>query len=318
MAVKEEDCRAITEAVQRNHTIFAVGHVLRYTPYTAKFKALVSSGAIGKVINIQHLEPVGAWHFAHSYVRGNWRNTKTATFSLMAKSCHDVDWVIYIMGKKLNRVSSFGSLNFFKKSEKPKGAGDRCMECAVESTCPYSAKKIYLDRALKGDFNWPVKVIVEIPTVETITEALLHGPYGRCVYECDNDVADNQVVNMEFEDGTTASFTMIAFSQEICVRKTRIFGSLGQIEGDGEVIKHYDFLTEKTTSYNPDADVKIETQLNGHGGADYHLMNSFIEAIRTNNPSKILSNAEQTLQSHLGVFAAEKSRLTSKIVDLEW
>jgi len=199
------------------------------------------------------------------------------------------------------------------------GEALRCMECSHEPNCAYSAKKIYLEPVVKdGYVGWPIHVVAEIPNVETVTEALKTGPYGRCVYECDNNVVDNQVVNLQFESGATASFSMVAFSKEICVRKTRIFGTQGEIEGDGKNIHHFDFLTRETKSYCPDDEFKVETSLSGHGGADYHLMSSFIEAVGLNDPTKILSNAQETLQSHLIVFEAEKARLTNRVVDLNW
>eukprot|EP01114_Cavostelium_apophysatum_P021009 TRINITY_DN7203_c0_g1_i1.p1 TRINITY_DN7203_c0_g1~~TRINITY_DN7203_c0_g1_i1.p1 ORF type:complete len:443 (-),score=68.08 TRINITY_DN7203_c0_g1_i1:26-1321(-) len=321
MAVKEEDCKAIVEAVERNKVIFCVGHVLRYTPYSLKIRELVRSGAIGKIVNIQHVEPVGWYHQAHSYVRGNWRNTKLSSPMLLAKSCHDIDWINWMVGSKCTKVSSFGSLKHFKQSEKPAAAGNatRCLDCAFEPECAYSAKKIYLEPIQETGYKgWPIKIVAEIPTVESVTEALKNGPYGRCVYECDNDVVDNQVVNMQFSCGATASFTMIAFSKEICIRKTRIYGTKGEIEGDGHTITHFDFLTRKSESFAPDDDFKIETQLTGHGGADYHLMSSFVEAVSLNDPSKILSNADETLRSHLIVFEAEKSRLENSVRDLSW
>jgi len=343
MAPTEQECRAIVEAVEKNKVILAVGHVLRYTPYTQKIKQLIDSGAIGKVINIQHMEPVGWFHHAHSYVRGNWRNTKEASFMLMAKSCHDIDWIAYVLGSDCVKVSSFGSLVHFRKENKPNGAGNRCIDCSVEADCPYSAKKIYLEPVVKrgllqrhptshpppGKDATPVEeadyhvwkmlhILTEVPTVESVNEALEKGPYGRCVYECDNDVVDNQVVNMQFKNGTTASFTMVAFSQDVCIRKTRIFGTKGQIEGDSSTITHFDFLTKQEKSYRPDDDFNVKTTLTGHGGADYFLMKSFIEAVIANDPSKVLSSAQETLRSHVAVFAAENARVEDKIVKLDW
>jgi len=316
MSVTEKECIAITEAIQKNGVVFAVGHVLRYTPYSRKIKELLTSGAIGQIVSMQHLEPVGFWHFAHSYVRGNWRREDESSFTLMAKSCHDIDWISYMMPTKCVKVSSFGSLNHFKKENKPKGAGSRCLDCAVESDCPYSAKKIYLDKINQGFTGWPVFVLAEQPTVETITEALKTGPYGRCVYECDNDVVDNQVVSMQFEGGLTATFSMIAFTEEICVRKTKIFGTLGELTGDGgHSVSIFDFRTKKTTVIHPE---DKKSSLGGHGNADYYLMRSFVDATSSDDPAKILSDATETLRSHLVVFAAEKSRLESAVKDISW
>jgi predicted dehydrogenase len=317
MSVSEEECIEITKAVEKNNVILAVGHVLRYTPYSRKIKELLNSGAIGDVVSMQHLEPVGFWHFAHSFVRGNWRRLDQSSFTLLAKSCHDIDWMMWMMPTKCIKVSSFGSLRYFTKENKPKDASSRCMDCTVERDCPYSAKKIYLDSVKSGNTKWPVAVIAEVPTEETVTEALLKGPYGRCVFECDNDVVDNQVVSMSFEGGLTASFSMIAFTEEICIRKTRIFGTKGEIVGDGYKINVFDFITQKSTVYEPE-DPALQTTLSGHGNADYYLMRTFVDAVACNDPSKVLSSAQETLHSHLVVFAAEKARLESTVKDISW
>ena len=313
MATSEEDCRRIAAAAIDNGIIFAVGHVLRYTAYTRRLKSLVDSGSVGKVACIQHLEPVGYWHQAHSFVRGNWGNEGRSSFMLLAKSCHDLDCLRYIMGVRCLRVSSFGSLYHFRKEHKPEGAADRCLDCPVEPDCPYSAKKIYLGLVAEGRTGWPVAVLTPDVTVEGVTEALRTGPYGRCVYECDNDVVDHQVVNMEFEGGRTATFTMTAFTQA-GRRKTRIFGTRGQIEGDGREIRVFDFLTDQTRSIDTQAsDASI---LGGHGGGDYRLMSSFISAVAGNDPGMILSGAAETLETHLMVFAAERARREGTVVDV--
>ncbi len=225
MSPAEEDCRRIVEAVQKAGILFAVCHVLRYTQHTRKVKEILDSGAIGEVISMQHLEPVGYWHQAHSFVRGNWRNQSQSSFMLLQKSCHDLDWMLYIMGRRCERVSSFGSLSHFRRESQPAGAADRCLDCGAEANCPYSAKKIYLNRVKEGFTGWPVDVITEDLTEKGVLEALRTGPYGRCVYRCDNDVVDHQVVNLEFAGGRTAAFTMTAFTEGDLHRNTRIFGT---------------------------------------------------------------------------------------------
>ena len=307
MAPDEEGCRQIHAAVTRAGVVSAVCHVMRYTAYTHRLKSLIDAGLIGDVVSIQHLEPVGYWHQAHSFVRGNWRNEAESSFMLLAKSCHDLDWLRYIAGMPCEKLSSFGSLKHFRKEEKPAAAGDsaRCLDCAHEPQCPYSAKKIYLGRLEQGHTGWPVDVLTPDVTVEGITTALRSGPYGRCVYECDNDVVDNQVVNMQFAGGRTAAFTMTAFNQANN-RKTHIFGTLGELYGDGSRIEHFDFLTDRTGEIDtsaPDGSI-----LGGHGGGDYGLMHSFVEAVATRDQSKVLSGPDESLETHLMVFAAERSR----------
>ncbi len=313
MAPDEKSCKDITKVVMARKIIFAVGHVLRYTRYTQKLKSIIDSGLIGDVINIQRLEPVGYWHQAHSFVRGNWSNEKDSSFMLLTKSSHDLDWIRYIMGKKCTTVSSFGSLIHFRSENKPENAGSNCMECDYEPQCPYSAKRIYLNLFEKGKTGWPVSVITTEITKGGIIRAIRNGPYGRCVYECDNDVVDHQVVNMEFDGGETASFTMTAFTKAR-QRETRIFGTCGELYGNGTKIQVYNFLTGARDIIDTSEDVPAS--LADHGGGDYELIEAFVSAVAQNDPGKILSGPEETLETHLMTFAAEKSRKEGKIITL--
>ncbi|XP_051518525.1 uncharacterized protein LOC127420351 isoform X1 [Myxocyprinus asiaticus] len=317
MAVTEEDCSEIVETCIQSGVMLAVCHVLQYDPVIHKIKVLIDSGAIGDVIHIQHLEPVGFYHFAHSFVRGNWRNKAESSFALLAKSCHDLDLIHHWAGgRRCIKVSSFGSLSHFRKENKPARAANRCLDCPIEEECAYSANKIYLDRVKKGIVGWPVSVICSnsIPDIESVTEALRTGPYGRCVYECDNDVCSNQVVNMEFEGGLTAAFTMVAFTEEICLRRTSIYGSKGELTYDGHEIKVFDFLTNKITKHTADMEVPGDFGKGGHGVADYHLIDSFTAAVMHKDPTMIRSGPKETLASHRLVFAAERARLENRVV----
>lgn len=313
MAPTEDECKKIVKAAVKNEIIFAVCHVLRYTNYTKALKKVLDSGVIGDIVSVQHIEEVGWWHQAHSFVRGNWRNEKESSFMLLAKSCHDIDWLSYIMGCKCKAVSSFGSLKHFRKEEKPAGAASRCVDCKLSDSCPYSAVKIYIkDRIEKGQTGWPTDVLTTDLTTEGVMKALKEGPYGRCVYECDNDVVDNQVVNMLFEGGRTVAFTMTAFAKG--GRKTRIFGTKGEIYGDSSKIEVFDFLTQKTEAV--DTNATENSILGGHGGGDGGLMDAFVTALAENDTSKIISGPDATLESHRIVFAAEKSRRKGRIIEL--
>merc|ERR1712038_1458139 len=250
MAVSEDDCRKITKACEDAGVMLVVCHVLRYFPPVVKIKELIESGAIGKVMTINHTENVGYWHFAHSFVRGNWRNQGSSTFSLMAKCCHDVDLIYFWMGERpTTAIQSFGSLLHFKAENQPAGASDMCHSCPVENSCPYSARKIYLKNPVK---QWPMSVVCDIednPATykEALETSLETGPYGRCVYKCDNDVCDSQMVNFQFQGGAVANLTMTAFTKELCERFTRITGSRGEIKWDGGAegpILVYDFSTQ--------------------------------------------------------------------------
>lgn len=321
MAVTEEDCRSIYEACREAGVMLAVCHVLRYHPPAKKLKELIDSGVIGEVVNINHTEPVGFWHFAHSFVRGNWGNKKRSTFSLMAKCCHDVDLIAYWMGnKKCVKLSSFGSLHHFRNEKKPKGAGSHCLQCSVEATCPYSAKKIYLDPA-PLEPRWPVSVVCDIEDapegyLQKLKNALETGPYGKCVYDTDNDVCDNQVVNFEFSDGATATLTMVAFTQHTCSRKTEVYGSLGQLvwdESKGHIIQHYDFLSRESKIHQCEESLRAPPNW-GHGGADFFLIEAFVKAVATNDKEYIISGPSVSLETHLLTFAAEHARLSASVV----
>jgi len=216
-----------------------------------------------------------------------------------------------MIGKKCVSVSSYGSLTHFKKENKPSIAGNNCLECDFEPDCPYSAKRIYLGFIKRGNTGWPVSVVTSEVTVPGVIKALREGPYGRCVYDCDNDVVDHQVVNMEFEGGETATFTMTGFTKAR-QRETRIFGTRGEIYGNGTKIQFYEFLTGRSEIV--DISSEEPESLADHGGGDY---DSFISAVSENDPSKILSGPEETLETHLMTFAAERSRKERKIIDIK-
>jgi predicted dehydrogenase len=305
MATTEADCRHIVEAVERAGVILAVCHVLRYTPYTALVKRVVDAGRLGQVVSVQHLEPVGFLHQAHSYVRGAWSREAAATFMLLAKSGHDLDWLQYVVGRPIRRVASFGGLFHFRPEQRPAGAADRCLDCAVEPDCPYSAVRFY-SRCLERGAGWPLDAVVDRNTEADLQAALRHGPYGRCVYGGGNDVVDHQVVAMEFDGGPTGSFVMTGFNAG-GHRRTRLFGTRGELEGDGETVRVFDFLSGATEvlSARPPGDA---TAGGGHGGGDWGLMDAFVRAVATGDRSHVLTGPRESLQAHLATFAAERAR----------
>jgi len=236
---------------------------------------------------------------------------------LLQKSCHDMDWLSYIIGRPCRRVSSFGGLYYFRKENQPRGAADRCMDCKLSKKCPYSAREFYLRLLREGHRDWPLNVID--PTLKltrgSVEKALREGPYGRCVFKCDNDVVDHQVVNLEYEGGVTASFTMTAFNQG-SGRKTRIFGTKGTIEtDDSSTIRVYDFLTRKEKTI--DTSATAANVAGGHGGGDAGIFDAFCRAVGLGRTNLIVSGADATLESHLTTFAAEKARRTGRVVEVK-
>jgi predicted dehydrogenase len=311
MATTEAECRHIVGAVERAGVIFAVCHVLRYTPYTTLVKQLVDAGRLGQVVSVQHLEPVGYLHQAHSYVRGAWGREDGATFMLLSKSCHDLDWLQYVVGRSVRRVASFGALTHFRPENKPDGAADRCLDCGVEPACPYSAVRFYSRRLERGP-GWPLDAVIERYTEDDLLAALRHGPYGRCVYAGDNDVVDHQVVAMEFDGGPTGSFVMTGFNAG-GHRRTRLFGTHGELDGDGETVRVHDFLTDATEVLEAVAPGDA-TAAGGHGGGDWGLMDAFVRAVATGDRSHVLSGPRASLEAHLAVFAAERARRDGVVI----
>lgn len=315
MATSETDAIDIVEATERAGVLLMVCHVMRYMPLTTSLKAVLDSGRIGDVVTVEHFEPVGYWHFAHSFVRGPWSNEAKSSPALMSKSCHDLDWLNYIIGRKAERVSSFGRVHEFRPERKPEGAGERCLSCSIEPRCPYSAKRFYLpllddDRGL-GDFLWG---LTEDRSREGVVKALEEGPYGLCVYNSDNDVVDHQVVNIEYEGGVTAAFTMTAFTPGMA-RKTRICGTLGYIDTDFERIDVFDYLTETWTTVDVDRETDTHDVI-GHGGGDEGIVRAFIEALRTGDAASNLTDARTSLINHQTVWAAERARREGRVVTI--
>lgn len=315
MATDEAGCLKIAEAAQRNGTALALAHVMRYTPYTVKLKQLLLEGAIGDIVSLQHLEPIGYYHFAHSFVRGNWRREEDSSPLLLAKSCHDIDWITDVVGRKVARVSSFGSLTHFRPEAAPDGATDRCITCPLQDTCAYSATRLYRTGLREGGTKqYFTKIMTAGPLTEAaVTAELAEGPYGRCVYHSDNDVPDHQVVNMDFDGGVTASFTLTAFTP-LENRHTKIFGARGQITGDGRYIEVYDFLHETRTTY--DTSLNGSSAAEGHAGGDEAMFNAYLDALHSGRPELIVSGIEASLDSHRVVFAAERARTTGAVIEM--
>ncbi|CAE6446421.1 unnamed protein product [Rhizoctonia solani] len=318
MATTPEACIRMADEVEKSGVIFGIAHVLRYSKYNQALREVIASGSLGKLVNVVHVEPVGHYHFAHSYVRGNWNQEAKSSFSLMTKSCHDIDLLCHFFAPATPvRFSSFGSLNHFIKSEKPVEAGSatRCLDCPVEQTCPYSASRIYLT----GNTGWPVSAIVDgAATREKVMKELQDGPYGLCVYESPNDV-----VNIEFSNGTTASFTMVAFTKLICERQTRIHLTHGEVVGDSNVFTTTNFRTNETERHRP-------SFMDAHGDGDVGVVREFVRSVsyrlaKENNQSSEKGNpaddlghpVSEVLRSHLAVFCAEKARRTGSVVLFE-
>ncbi|MBP1993912.1 Gfo/Idh/MocA family protein [Paenibacillus eucommiae] len=300
MSPFEDEVIAMADASYRYKRLLTVSHVLRYTPFWSKIKALLAEGSIGQIVSVQLSENVGYFHMAHSFVRGNWRNSDETSPMILQKSCHDMDIISWLIDRRCLRIHSYGSLMHFRQENAPAGSTTRCTDgCPVERDCPYSALKIYAEGPTH---DWS-RFITNKLTPEGIHEALQGGQFGRCVYRCDNNVVDHQVVNMEFDSGATASFTMSGFTHD-CSRTIQIMGTHGEIRGymEKNEIVHYPFGKEAVT-------IPVQVHEGGHGGGDEELVRSFLREVRNYAGGQGLTSAEVSVQSHLMAFAAEKSRL---------
>ncbi|KAK5169924.1 uncharacterized protein LTR77_005902 [Saxophila tyrrhenica] len=372
LATTLKDCLQIQRTLEQyDQKVFAIGHVLRYSPHNLLLRHLVrEQNVIGEVLSVEHTEPVGWWHFSHSYVRGSWRKESYTAPSLLTKSCHDIDWLMWMLcspqaGNNLpphlpSNVSSRGSLKQFKRSRKPKeaGAATNCLSCPIQDNCMYSAKRIYWERHLaKSNARWPVEIVN--PEVETILhtegkpkakDALFKSLvedydaattpvediegrswFGRCVWESDNDVCDDQFVTFEWDDdpqhgrtAKTANFHMIAQSLAQCERRGWIYGTKGEIHYDSSRITLNDFENDSTRSFTPEVPKNSH-----HGGGDDGLTQQFVKAVAAVKNGKMNVSKAQTeflgvtieecVRSHAAVFAAEEARLQKRVVEWgEW
>ena len=307
-AVNIEQCESIRNTANKLGRKVMLTHVLRYSPFFLKIKELIDGGALGEIATINLTENVAYWHFALSYVRGPWRDTKLSTPAIIAKCCHDLDLIVWMMsGKHCTDVSSYGNLFYYNEAHAPEGSANYCVDCdpSVKEKCLYNAFKIYPERVQTAVVGGTSAVTEE--NVLAVISGREH-IWGRCIYRCDNDAVDHQVVNMQFSNGATAHLTMTAFSER-CYRFIKVHGTQGEVYGN---------LDEGILYYTPygkeqqiiDVNKLSEIDLNdGHGGGDYYLYKDFYDYIDGKPTSVSRTSIDASIESHLIGFGAEESRL---------
>jgi predicted dehydrogenase len=310
--VLHENVRLVQAAEERGR-LLQICHVLRYTQFFQKVREIVQSGRLGRIISVDHRENLAYWHMAHSYVRGNWRNLAEAGPMILAKCCHDLDILTWTLRQPVVWMNSFGSLSWFKPENAPMGAPHRCTDgCPAADSCKYYAPRIYTQVA--SDYmRWIVSMD---RSEEAIMEALRTGPYGRCVYHCDNDVVDHQTLNMELADGTTLTMTMQG-QGDYEGRTMRYDGTkatlYGKFKEGGDMITVHDHLTG--TVEEVVIDHALSRENGGHGGGDFGIMRSFLNAVN-GVPDDSITTARESLESHLLAFASEESRLNHSMIEM--
>lgn len=299
----EGECREIVRVADLTGKSVSVCHVLRYAPFYTTIKKLCESNEFGKIIHLTMTENVGYYHFAHSYVRGPWRNKKISAPVILAKSCHDLDMITWLIGKKCISVSSFGDLSFFKKEHAPKGATANCVDCPHQKSCEYSCYNIYLNK----DYE-KLAALARHGRLGSSDEEIVNSlndrnnAYGRCVFYCDNDVFDHQSVSMQFEDNVLAQFCLSAFSQNMG-RSIHLYCEKGEIYGDSDSKKVYYTKFGDPKEHVIEVSFKKEIYAS-HGGGDMGLVQEFVNGY---GGKAMVSDIHQSIQSHEMGFAAERS-----------
>lgn len=320
VAQTEQECIDIALAAKRKGVEVLVCHVLRYTPFYRTVKKIVMDGVIGDVVSVMAAEAVGHIHQSHSYVRGDWKQEEVSTPMLLAKCCHDLDIIQWLVDKPCKKVSSFGSLTHFVPQNAPKGAPQRCMEgnCPAEENCPYSCRKVYLEAHGKDWMRVAAARGISksfVPSDEEVKEGLRTTNFGACVYYANNNVVDHQVVNMEFDGGVTASLTMNAFNEG--GRYIRIFGTKGELYANASdtEITIYPFNTRE--KYTVSVEKTEESIAGGHGGGDSGIVRELYDYFSGNYSGYCAADIDTSIKNHLIGFAAEKARRNGTVENVE-
>ncbi len=317
VAPTEKECIDIANAAKRKGVSVIVCHVLRYTPFYKRIKSIIDSGMIGRVMCLDQVEAVGDLHFSHSFIRGNWHCEAETTPMVLAKTCHDLDIIQWLIGKPCKKVSSFGDLTYFNSDNAPEGAPVRCSDgtCPEADTCPYNCYSVYVENKhkfwAKGTFR---SIMATHPdyTDDELIEDLKRTDYGLCVFHANNDMPDHQTVNMEFEGGATATLNLNAFNAG--GRYTRIYGTKGEIyafASDTNIHVH-------TFSDNKDHSISVEETeesiTGGHGGGDYGIIYDMYDYLNGTYTGCSVSEISTSVANHLIGFAAEEARHNDTVV----
>ncbi len=302
-----DEYRLLRDMAEANGVILIICHVLRYSNYYSKIKEIIESGKIGDVVSVNHTENVGYFHFAHSFVRGNWRDEFTSTPSILAKCCHDIDLIAWFIDSPCVSVSSVGDVKYFRKENAPEGATERCLGgCKAKKSCPYDAEAFYItDPFYRAKFIKYMKRTLTGKAKNSrqdIVNALKYGDYGKCVFLNDNNVCDHQLVTMKFENGAVAVLNLNGFSQKM-FRECHIVGTKGELIGYGTKLKMNIFGGKSSSVWTGSPAVS------GHVEGDIRLINGFIKIIcGERSDLKNVTTIDATVISHDIALAAEVSR----------
>lgn len=318
IATSEQEVRQLYATAGKCGSTVMICHVLRYAPFYAEIRKRVAAGEIGDLQSVMTVENVSYHHMATAFVRGKWNRNECGSTMLMSKCCHDLDLITWMKsGIPPKAVASFGSLTYFKPENAPEGSGTRCvLDCKIEATCPYSAKKNYIEQGIWGFYAWECIEDEEQTEENKLRSLRENNPYGRCVWKCDNDVVDHQTVSIEFSDGSTASHNMIGGTSRPC-RSIHLIGTKGEIQGVMEegafIIRHPD--ARRGHEYSEE---RIDTNVTGdaHGGGDLLLVRDFVRTLLGEPRSISCTSLEDSIYGHLMGFNADKAREERRYIDI--
>lgn len=321
IGISEEEVLELQKSAQKHGRSVVICHVLRFAPFYSEIRKRLEEGEIGSILHITMEENVSYHHMATSFIRGKWGNEQVCgSPMLLAKCCHDLDILTWMMGEASPaKVSSFGGLTYFRPERAPEGAGKRCLtDCAIEADCPYSARRLYVERGLWKGSVWNGYItgnrMTEAEKLETLAT---DSPFGRCVWHSDNDVADHQTVNVEFDNHATASFNLTGGTAKPC-RTIHILGTKGELYG---VMEEGSFVIRKPTLSGgedcTEETVKLNVSGEMHGGGDLRLVADFVRVVRGEAPTLSTTSLDRSIMSHQLVFAAERSRHAGTVERIE-
>lgn len=305
-------------AISNNVNLF-VCHVLRYTPFYKSIKQRILDGDIGKITSIYMAEHVCVMHYIESYVVGKWKSeAECGSGFLLAKSCHDLDLMCWFNNSTApEKIVSFADRKIFVPENAPKGHTEKCHTCPNEPTCKYSTNRLFKDATV-----WCNRIKLDIKkpfdecTQEDVLNQVKNSDYGRCVYE-QKDLMDRQNIIVKFANGSVGTFDLIGG----CAKGERylhIVGEEGEIIGthnDGKfTVRKYDFATNtySDTEYDVSKDI-----VSGHGGGDYGLVGELVDYLNGDRSSISITSIEDSVNGHLCVYGAEKSRKEDVIVNMK-
>ncbi|MBN1579238.1 MAG: Gfo/Idh/MocA family oxidoreductase, partial [Anaerolineae bacterium] len=317
---EQQELLHLLSVARETQRILMICHVLRYAPFYVAIRERVLNGEIGEIVSINCTERVSYHHMAVGFVRGKWRKRAESNPMLLAKCCHDLDLICWMKsGVEPRYVASHGSLMVFRPDNAPPGSGTRCLvDCQIESRCPYSARKNYIEQGLWRFYAWDVLEHIAEPTIEQKLESLrTDNPFGRCVWRCDNDVVDHQSVIVDLTDGCVATHTMVGGASRPC-RTIHLVGTRGEIEGTMEeghfVVRHPD-----ARAGHEYVETRVDIDVSGHmhGGGDFRLVQDFVSALR-GEPASISSTCiEDSVYGHLIAYAADRAMRDRQVIEIK-